>query len=113
LDRPSGPLLSLSNFGLALLMFLAGMELDLALVRGRTLGLAAEAWAGSLLGGLVVAAVLLIAGHPHGEVVIGLSFTTTALGTLLPILRDTGTADTPFGRHVLAVGTVGEVGPIV
>ncbi|MBV9593653.1 MAG: cation:proton antiporter, partial [Actinobacteria bacterium] len=56
---------------------------------------------------------LLVAGHRHGEVVIGLSLTTTALGTLLPILRDAELIDEAFGHHVLAIGSLGEFGPIV
>ena len=106
-------MLDFANFGLALLMFLAGLELRLSIIRGRTLGLAGLSWSGSLVGALVVAMVLVLAGHRHGEVVIGLSLTTTALGTLLPILRDGGLLDTPFGHHMLAVGTFGEFGPIV
>ena len=44
-------------------------------------------------------------------VVIALA--TTGLGVLLPILRDGGQLETPFGRQLLAAGTIGEVGPIV
>jgi Kef-type K+ transport system membrane component KefB len=111
--KPAGLVLDFANFGLALLMFLAGLELRLSVMRGRTLGLAGLSWGGSLLGGLVVVVVLLLAGHRHGEVVIALSLTTTALGTLLPILRDAGLLETPLGHHVLAVGSFGEFGPIV
>ena len=31
----------------------------------------------------------------------------------MPILRDAGAIDTPFGRNVLAAGVVGELGPIL
>ena len=31
----------------------------------------------------------------------------------MPVLRDSGQLDTRFGRHLLAAGTVGEVGPIL
>ncbi len=110
---PSGQLLQFADFGLAMLMFLAGLELEVALMRGRRLGLAVGSWGGSLLGGLAVAGILLLAGHRHGEIVIGLSLTTTALGTLVPILRDAELLDAPFGRTMLALGTVGEFGPIV
>ena len=44
---------------------------------------------------------------------IGLALTTTALGTLLPILRDNDMLEGKFGRHVLAAGAVGELFPIV
>jgi Kef-type K+ transport system membrane component KefB len=110
---PTGIVADFANLGLALLMFLAGYELDLRIVRGRPLTLAAASWALSLVIAATVAVVLIIAGHRHGEVVIGLSLSTTALGTLLPIVRDHGILATPLGRHVLAVGSVGEFGPIV
>ncbi|MCW2549085.1 MAG: cation:proton antiporter [Mycobacterium sp.] len=102
-----------SNFGLSLLMFLAGYELDLALLRGRPLALAGMSWAYSLVLAAGVGLVILLSGAKHGEIVTGLALSTTALGTLLPVLRDSGVFETPFGRHILAVGSVGEFGPIV
>ena len=39
--------------------------------------------------------------------------TTTALGTMLPMWRDSGLLRTRFGTHLLAVGALGEFGPIV
>ena len=38
---------------------------------------------------------------------------TTAIGTLLPILRDAGELRTRFGPYLLAAGSVGEFGPIL
>ncbi len=102
-----------SAFGLAMLMFLAGYELDLTVVRGRPLALAATSWGVSLGLASVVGGVILLAGHRHGEIVTGLALSTTALATLLPILHDSGLLETPLGRHVMAVGSIGEFGPIV
>ncbi|HEY7047313.1 MAG TPA: cation:proton antiporter [Jatrophihabitantaceae bacterium] len=110
---PTGLVESFANFGLGLLMFLAGLEMNLSAMRGPPLRLAGLSWAGSLLGALIVAVVLLVSGHRHAETVIALSLTTTALGTLLPILRDAHVLDSPFGRHMLAIGSIGEFGPIV
>jgi Kef-type K+ transport system membrane component KefB len=110
---PTGFVLDFSNMGLALLMFLAGAELDLALLRGRPLKLAVTAWGGSLVLAAGVALVMLLTGSRHGEIVTGLALSTTALGTLLPIVRDSGLLERPLGRHVLATGSIGEFGPIV
>ena len=44
---------------------------------------------------------------------VALALATTSLGVLLPVFRDSGHLDTPFGSLFLAAGTVGEVGPIV
>ncbi len=47
------------------------------------------------------------------SVVVALCLTTTALGTLLPIVRDAGILRTPLGPSMLSVGAIGEFGPIV
>ncbi len=44
---------------------------------------------------------------------VAIALTSTALGTLLPILRDAGITEQPLGRAVLANGAVGEFAPIV
>ena len=103
----------LSSLGLALLMFLAGLELDLDRVRGRPLRLASVGWVTSVVIALTAASALYAAGAIHDPVVVGLALTTTALSTLLPILEDAGVMQTGFGTQMLAVGAVGEFGPIV
>jgi Kef-type K+ transport system membrane component KefB len=47
------------------------------------------------------------------ELLVALALTTTALGTLLPMLEDNGEMHTPFGGIVLATGAAGEFLPIV
>ena len=49
----------------------------------------------------------------HSPIVAAIALTTTALGTLLPILRDNDMLNGPFGRYVFAAGAVGELGPIL
>jgi Kef-type K+ transport system membrane component KefB len=44
---------------------------------------------------------------------IAVALSTTAIGTLLPILREAGTLDSQFGRFVLGAGAIAEFGPIV
>ncbi len=100
----------LADLGLAFLMFLAGYEIEFARVRGDPLRRAGWGWTASLVIGLAVG--LMVAGGTTG-LVIGLALTTTALGMIVPIVRDSGAAATPFGDRVLAVGTVGEFGPII
>ncbi len=113
LAHPSGVITALASMGLSFLMFLAGLELDLSLVRGRPLRLAISGWIISLLLALAVASALVLMGTVLDAVVIGLALTTTALGTLLPILRDAGLFEGPFGTRLMAIGSVGEFGPIL
>lgn len=113
LAHPDSVINALSDMGLAFLMFLAGFELDLRRIRGRPLRLAASGWVLSVVLALAFALALVTVGLALDSLVLGLAFTTTALGTLLPVLRDAGVIDTEFGRFMMAVGTVGEFGPIV
>jgi Kef-type K+ transport system membrane component KefB len=101
------------NLGLATLIFLAGFELDIERVAGRPFRLALSGWALSVVLAVAVAGVLLATGVTKSELYVSLALTTTALGTLLPVLGDTGLIATPFGSHVLATGSVGEFLPIV
>jgi Kef-type K+ transport system membrane component KefB len=103
----------LSDLGLTYLIFLAGYELDLNRIRGKPLELAATGWGISLVIGMATAFALVSAGLARDTVVVGLALTTTALGTLVPILNDAGVMPTRFGSYISAIGTVGEFGPIV
>ncbi len=103
----------LSDLGLTFLIFLAGYELNLQKIRGRPLRLATSGWGVSLVIGLGAAFALVSAGLARDTIVVGLALTTTALGTLVPMLRDAGVMDTRFGGFIAAIGTVGEFGPIL
>jgi Kef-type K+ transport system membrane component KefB len=46
-------------------------------------------------------------------VYVGSALSTTAIGTLLPVLSDTGELRSTFGTYLLAAGAVGEFGPIL
>ncbi len=104
---------ALSDFGLTFLMFLAGTELDLAVLRQGHPGRAVGSWGVSVLIALGFGALLHGTGLVLDSVVVALCLTTTALGTLLPIVRDAGILRTPLGPSMLSVGAIGEFGPIV
>jgi Kef-type K+ transport system membrane component KefB len=103
----------LANIGLGFLFLLAGYELDPGLLRQRPGKLAIEGWLISAVLAVGVAAALTATGYIKDYVPVGLALTTTALGTLLPILRDNDMLTGEFGRHVFAAGAVGELFPIV
>jgi Kef-type K+ transport system membrane component KefB len=107
------PVSLLAEIGLATLIFLAGFEIDPQRVRGRPLKLSVTGWVMSVALGLACGALLQATGIVKNEVYVGLALTTTALGALLPILRDAGILPTTFGTHMLAVGSIGEFGPII
>ncbi len=102
----------LSHLGLAMLIFLAGYEIEFDRIRGDTLTRAAWAWVCALVLGLSVG-LLLSAGGFTKAVCIGTALTSTALGTVLPLLRDAGDLRTRFGSVMQAFGACGEFGPII
>lgn len=102
-----------ADLGLTFLMFLAGYEIELSRIKGKPLNRATTGWFISLVLGLALAYPLVTSGVVRSDLIVGLALTTTALGTLLPILSDSGDAETPFGTQVLAIGTVGEFLPVV
>jgi Kef-type K+ transport system membrane component KefB len=104
---------AISELGLYFLMFLAGYEIDFARVRGAPLRLATIAWLCSLALGLGLTLPLVVSGFALSDLLVGLAVTTTAIGTLLPMLRDRGLLASPFGRFALAGGSLGEFGPIL
>lgn len=99
--------------GMAAVLFMAGMEIDFEKIRGRALSLALRGWV--ISGGIafLAIAVLHLIRDVQAPLMATIALTTTSLGALLPILRDNNLLEAPFGRMVLAAGTVAEVGPIV
>jgi Kef-type K+ transport system membrane component KefB len=109
----TGSIQLLSDVGLGFLFLLAGYELDPLLLRQRPGRLAITGWLMSAAISVGVTAGLTAVGYIKDYVPVGLALTTTALGTLLPILRDNGMLGGDFGRHVFAAGAVGELFPIL
>jgi Kef-type K+ transport system membrane component KefB len=103
----------LANIGLGFLFLLAGYELDPALLRQQPGRLAISGWLISAVIAVGVTGGLAAAGYIKDYVPVGLALTTTALGTLLPILRDNGMLTGQFGQHVYAAGATGEIFPIL
>lgn len=101
------------EIGLGLLFLLAGAELDVKTMRGSVGRNAWLTWVLCLAAGLGVAWALMPDPTFSTALVLALAITSTALGTLLPILKERGTLDTPLGKAVMAHGAVGELGPIL
>ena len=101
------------TFGMAATLFMAGTELNFKHILGMPLFLALRGWGLSLLIGAALSALLYAMPQARSPLMLTLALSTTALGTLLPLLRDGRQLHTPFGRLFVAAGTIGEVGPIV
>ena len=103
----------LAELGLAFLFFAAGLELEKHAVRGRSGKLALTGWVVSAVLALIAAGVLEWAGVITDFLGVAICLTSTALGTLLPVLRDKGLLKTPFGTYFMGAGAIGEFGPVL
>jgi Kef-type K+ transport system membrane component KefB len=103
----------ISNVGLGFLFLLAGYELELQLFRERAGQLAVRAWLASAAVAMLVTGLLAAIGFVEAFVPVAIGLTTTALGTLLPILRDNDMLAGRFGSNIMAAGAAGEFLPVV
>jgi Kef-type K+ transport system membrane component KefB len=103
----------LSELGLAFLFFLAGLEIELPRIRGQPLRLATRGWLLSIAIAFGFTGILHVSGYVVSELYLAIALATTALGVLMPILRDLGELETRFGSFTVAAGTLGEFGPIL
>jgi Kef-type K+ transport system membrane component KefB len=102
-----------SNLGLGMLFYFAGYEIDFERIRGEPMRLAAWGWVLSVLIAHAVGAGLAATGVVLSALYVSSAIATTAIGTLIPILRDNGELKTGFGTYLLAAGGAGEFGPIL
>ncbi|NYJ05771.1 cation:proton antiporter [Petropleomorpha daqingensis] len=103
----------LADVGLGFVFLLAGYEIDLRWFGQDAGRRAVVAWFVSLALALAVTGVLAGTGLVDAFVPVALALTTTALGTLLPILRDRGLLTGRLGRYLLAAGGAGELFPVL
>ena len=101
------------DLGLGMLFFFAGYELDFDRIRGRPLTLGVWGWLISIALAYGIGGVLTAAGVVLSFLFTGSAMATTAIGTLIPILRDAGELRTRFGTYLLGAGGVGEFGPVL
>jgi len=101
------------NLGLGMLFFFAGYEIDFDRISGTPLVRASGGWALSLALAYGIAGILVATNVIVSDLYTGSAMATTAIGTLIPILRDSGELRTRFGTYLLAAGAIGEFGPIM
>ncbi|HEU5104222.1 MAG TPA: cation:proton antiporter [Solirubrobacterales bacterium] len=102
-----------ADLGLGMLFFFAGYEIDFDRIKGKPMKLGALGWALSVAIAYGLGGILAKAGVVVSFLYTGSAMATTAIGTLIPILRDNGELKTRFGTYLLAAGGAGEFGPIL
>jgi len=113
LVKPDQAVRLLSTIGLAFLLFLVGLEIDVRHFHGPRARLAALALGLSALLALTIGIVLHAAGLVENPLLVGIILLATSLGLIVPILEDAGAADRPVGQFAITGASLGELCPAV
>ena len=95
-----GPVRVMSLVGLAFLLLLAGLEVDVDRLRGRVLRLAGLGFAVSFVLALAAGFGLHAGALVKSPLLVAIMLSATSLGVVIPVLKDTGSAGTQFGQLV-------------
>lgn len=112
------PISVFREVGMGMLFLIAGTEIDVQEVHGSAGKRSLATWLVCFGIGLAVSWVAVAASGTTGVgystyIALAIALTSTALGTLLPILMEAGVMGTTIGKAVLVHGAIGELAPIV
>src|SRR5918995_680659 len=107
------PLQILALLGLAFLLFLAGLEIDLDRLRGPRLRSAAAGFVISLAIALGIGLGLKAAGLIEAPLLVAIILSATSLGIVIPVLADSGQSSTTLGQLVIAGSSIADFGAII
>jgi Kef-type K+ transport system membrane component KefB len=107
------PVETLALIGLAFVLFLAGLEIELDKLRGPVLRLSAAGFALSFAIAVVVALALRAGGLVQTPLLVAIILCSTSLGVLVPVLKDAGEIGSSFGQLVIAAASIADFGAII
>ena len=113
LVKPDQAVRLVSTIGLAFLLFLAGLEIDVRRFRGPHARLVGLAPGLSALLAVIIGSALHATGVVESPLLVGIILIATSLGLIRPILKDAGVADRPVGQFAIAGASLGEVSSVV
>ena len=107
------PISILSVLGLAFLLFLAGLEVELERLKGRLLMFVGCAFFLSIGLALLAGYGLYAAGQVISPLLVAIILVATGLGIVIPVLKDAGESASDFGQLVIAGAMFAEFGSII
>jgi Kef-type K+ transport system membrane component KefB len=107
------PIEVLALMGLAFLLFLSGLEIDLEKLRGRVLRLTGFGFAVSFAIGIAAGLLLEVGGFIKSPLFIAIVLVATSLGVIVPVLKDSNTISSEFGQLVIAAASIADFGAII
>src|SRR5918998_64330 len=107
------PLQVLALLGLAFLLFLAGLEIDLNRLRGAWRRRPAAGFVISLAVALGISLGLYAAGLIRAPLLVAIILSSTSLGIVIPVLADAGQSRTTLGQLIIAGSSIADFGAIL
>src|ERR671939_2033906 len=107
------PLQVMAMLGLAFLLLLAGLEIDLDRLRGARLRSAAIGFVVSLAIALGIGLGLYAGGLIEAPLLVAIILSSTSLGIVIPVLADAGQSNTTLGQLIIAGSSIADFGAII
>ena len=107
------PVIVFSTVGLAVLLFLAGLEIEFHKLRGKVLRLTLLGFLLSFAIAVGIGVLLQGAGVVKQPIFLGVLLSATSLGVLVPVLKDSGQISTTFGQLVIAASSIADFGAVI
>ena len=107
------PVQVLAVVGLAFLLFVSGLEIDVRALRGRPLRRSVAGYAITLVLGLAIAFALRATGTIGDAALLAVTLSATSLGLVVPVLKDAGELESPIGTQILVAASVADLAAIV
>ncbi|MFI5612965.1 cation:proton antiporter [Amycolatopsis sp. NPDC051903] len=110
---PDLPVQIVALLGLAFLLFLAGLEIDVHRLHGRTLRVALLGYSATIGLGVLAGLGFGAAGWVTSPLLVAVTLSATSLGLVVPILKDAGQAGGALGQAVIAACSVADFAAVV
>jgi Kef-type K+ transport system membrane component KefB len=107
------PVAVMSLIGLAVLLFLAGIEIEFDKLRGKVLRATLVGFVLSFAIALVLGLILQQAGLVKQPIFLAVLLCATSLGVLVPVLKDAGQVNSTFGQLIIAAGSIADFGAVI
>jgi Kef-type K+ transport system membrane component KefB len=107
------PVAILALFGLAFLLFLAGLEIDVHRLRGRLLRFAVLGYLVTLVLGYGAGMSFTAVGWVSQPLLLAIALSATSLGLVVPVLKDAGQVHSQVGQTALAAASIADFAAIV
>lgn len=107
------PIEVLALFGLAFLLFLAGLEIDVAGLRGPVLRTVSIGYGASLALGVAVGLAFGAVDWVRSPLLVAITLSATSLGLVVPVLKDAGRLDQPVGQLTVAGASVADFAAVL